>query len=315
MCGIVGYWTLGENAGSLQRALPEAVASLHHRGPDGAGVWHAEPGVGLGHARLSIIDLSVAGAQPMVARDAEIAIIFNGEIYNFAAIAAELTAKGHKLVGHSDTEVVLAAFREWGPACVERFIGMFAFAIWDGPRRRFSLCRDRVGVKPLYYGWDGHVLAFASELKALRALPHWRPEIDQTALGEFLQYGYIGEPRSIYRQVRKLPPGCWLRLDQGKAPVIERYWSLHAVVEKGPLTGNERDLEAELEDLLVSAFKYRLVADVPVGLFLSGGIDSSLVAGILKSAGVEIETFTIGFKSAKHDESAAAARVAAALGF
>lgn len=315
MCGIVGYWVQQGSSAALHRALPTAVDSLRHRGPDGRGLWYGDAGVGLGHRRLAILDLTDAGAQPMVARDAEIVIVFNGEIYNFAEIGAELATKGHTLVGRSDTEVILAAFREWGPACVERFIGIFAFAIWDGPRQRLSLCRDRIGVKPLYYGWDGRVLCFASELKALRALPHWTPELYQAALGEFLQYGYIGAPRTIYRDVRKLPPGCWLHLERSGQPAVERYWSLRRVVEIGALTGDPRDLEAQLEELLGSAFRYRMVSDVPVGLFLSGGIDSSLVAGLLKSSGVNLDTFTIGFKSEKHDESVAAAKVAAALGF
>ena len=303
MCGIVGYWALKERqAEPLRQALPAATEALSHRGPDGSGIWWASSaGVGLGHRRLAILDLSDAGAQPMVARDAEIALVFNGEIYNFTEIAAELTDRGHRLTGRSDTEVVLASFREWGPACVEQFIGMFAFAIWDGLSRRLSLCRDRVGVKPLYWGWDGGVLSFASELKALRALPHIRPEIDPAAIGELLQYGYISQPRSPYRNVRKLPPGSWLHLEEGKEPRIESYWSLWRIVEQGSLAGDERELEGELEALLVDAFQYRLVSDVPVGLFLSGGINSSLVAGILKSSGVEIETFTIGFRSARHD--------------
>jgi asparagine synthase (glutamine-hydrolysing) len=316
MCGIVGYWVQRGDSGALRRSLSSAVETLRHRGPDAGGVWQASEGVevGLGHRRLSILDLSRAGAQPMVAPDAEIAVVFNGEIYNFADIATELKSRGHRLFGHGDTEVILAAWREWGEACVDRFIGMFAFAIWDGPNRTLSLCRDRVGVKPLYYSWDGGVFAFASELKALRALPHWSVEVDRAALGEFLQYGYIGTPRSIYRGVKKLPPGCWLHLEDGGEPRLQQYWSLRRIVEKGPLTANEAQLEEELEALLVSAFRYRLVSDVPVGLFLSGGVDSSLVAGILKSAGVALDTFTIGFASAKHDESEAAAKVAANLG-
>jgi asparagine synthase (glutamine-hydrolysing) len=158
MCGIVGYWALGGEREELRRGLGDAVHALNHRGPDSRGTWHNGDGVGLGHARLAILDVTQAGAQPMVARDAEVAIVFNGEIYNFKEIAAELVAKGHAIVTRSDTEVVIAAYREWGPACVERFIGMFAFAIWDGPQKCLRLFRDRVGVKPLYYGWDGRVL-------------------------------------------------------------------------------------------------------------------------------------------------------------
>jgi asparagine synthase (glutamine-hydrolysing) len=314
MCGIVGYWSPILDPEGLRNALPAASASLRHRGPDGEGLWFGGNGVGFGHRRLAILDLSEAGAQPMISLQGELVIVFNGEIYNFREIAAELSSKGHTFVGHSDTEVILAAYREWGPSCIDRFIGMFAFAIWDGARRRLSLCRDRVGVKPLYYGWDGQVLCFASELKALRALSPWPMEIDRVALGEFLQYGYISAPRSIYRRVHKLPPGCWLHVEHDKEPAISPYWTLSDVLAHGKLTGKASALESELEALLESAFRYRLVSDVPVGLFLSGGVDSSLVAGILRSSGVRLETFTIGFKSKRYDESAAAAGVAAALG-
>lgn len=317
MCGVVGYWAQKtSDAGHLKRALPNAVRSMAHRGPDGEGLWWSSSAeVGFGHRRLAVIDLSAAGAQPMVARDAECVLIFNGEVYNFAEIAADLTARGRKLSSHSDTEVVLESFREWGHACVDRFVGMFAFAIWDGTQRRLSLCRDRAGVKPLYWAWDRGVLSFASELKALRALLPNKPDIDMTALGEMLQYGYISQPRTIYRTINKLPPGCWLTIDDSGEPKVAPYWSLREAVEKGPLTGSSQQLEEELESLLAKAAKLRLVADVPVGLFLSGGVDSSLVAGMLKSQGVDIETFTIGFTSRDHDESGAAAGVARALGY
>jgi asparagine synthase (glutamine-hydrolysing) len=314
MCGIVGYWALRGEVQSLEASLPTAVNELHHRGPDGKGVWHDGIGVGLGHTRLAILDLSDAGAQPMVCHATGSVIVFNGEIYNFREVATELGAVGHTFGSNSDTEVVLAAYREWGPSCVDRFVGMFAFAIWDRPRKCLRLFRDRIGVKPLYYGWDGNVLCFASELKALRALPHWSVGIDETAVGEFLQYGYIAAPRTIYRNVNKLPPGSWLHLEFGGEPRIAQYWSLRDVVARGPLSGDADSLESELEDLLKRAFRYRLVSDVPVGLFLSGGVDSSLVAGILRRCGVELETFTVGFPSEAHDESAAAANVAGALG-
>ena len=250
----------------------------------------------------------------MVSASAEIVIVFNGEVYNFREIATELVQRGHVLVSQSDTEVVLAAYREWGPRCVDRFIGMFAIAIWDGPQRCLRMFRDRLGVKPLYYTWDGQVLTFASELKALRALPHWNATPDPTAVGEFLQYGYIGAPRSIYGGVHKLLPGHWLHLGESGEPELQSYWSLTAVLAKGKLEISAGDAEAELESLLESAFRYRMVADVPVGLFLSGGVDSSLVAAILKKIGYSPVAFTIGFESAVHDETAAAAGVAAALG-
>jgi asparagine synthase (glutamine-hydrolysing) len=245
----------------------------------------------------------------------KLAIVFNGEIYNYAEIARELMAKGYVLKGHSDTEVILAAFREWGPSCVNRFIGMFAFAIWDEECKRLSLCRDRVGVKPLYYAFDGETVCFGSELKALRALPHWKPQVDQISLGEFLQYGYIAAPRTIYSGVHKLSPGSWLCWQVGGgAPEIKTYWSVGDALAKGPITGDLRAIEDELEALLIDAFRYRTVADVPVGLFLSGGIDSGLVAVLLRKAGISLEAFTIGFESAAHDESEAASALATKLG-
>lgn len=314
MCGIVGYWARSGHADELARALPGATDALRHRGPDAGAIWIGAHGVGLGHRRLAILDLTEAGAQPMHTPDGRYVIVFNGEIYNHAEIGAALASKGHRLLGHSDTEVILAAFAEWGPAAVDRFIGMFAFAIWDNAARRLSLCRDRVGVKSLYWGFDGRVLMFASELKALRALPGWRAEVDSASLGEFLQYGYIAAMRTIYKGVLKLEPGHWIHLEADGEPSIERYWSLRDTIGVGPRAERTEVLEEELEALLMDACRYRLVSDVPVGLFLSGGVDSSLVAGLLKAQGVELETFTIGFRSASHDESSAAAAVAAALG-
>jgi asparagine synthase (glutamine-hydrolysing) len=315
MCGIVGYWAHSGEPAAFPDALREAVRELKHRGPDDLGIWRDGRGVGLGHTRLAILDLSQTGAQPMVSKDAEIVIVFNGEIYNFRELARDLVARGHEIHGESDTEVVLAAYREWGSSCVDHFIGMFAFAIWDEPQRCLRLFRDRVGVKPLYFMWDGRILCFASELKALRRLPHWSSDIDRTAVGEFLQYGCIAAPRTIYRQVRKLLPGHWLHMEVGGPPKIAPYWSLSKVLKRGELRGSSAQLEDELEELLIDAFRYRLVADVPVGLFLSGGIDSSLLAALLHKSGVELETFTIGFHSAEHDESEAATQIANSLGF
>jgi len=315
MCGIVGYWDMRGDCPDKRQALKAAVRSLHHRGPDGSGMWINGNGVGLGHTRLSILDLSEAGAQPMLSDDGQLAIVFNGEIYNFRELAEELTSRGHRFASHSDTEVVLAAYREWGADCVTRFIGMFAFAIWDATRKCLRLFRDRAGVKPLYYGWDGTTLRFASELKALRTLPGWEPDIDHTALGEFLQYGYIAAPRTIYSAIRKLPPAHRLDLEIGKVPEIIPYWTLDVAVSAGVLEGDEKILSNELEALLVDAVRYRLVSDVPVGLFLSGGVDSGIVAALLHKIGVHLKVFTIGFESVEHDESLYAARLAQTFGF
>ena len=250
----------------------------------------------------------------MSSKDGRFVMVFNGEIYNYADIRKTLVALGHALEGAGDSEVILAAFQEWGVQAVERFIGMFALALWDERERALHLIRDRVGVKPLYYGWDGDTLWFGSELKALRAFRHWQPRIDRQALGEFLQYGYVSSPRSIYTHVRKLPAGCRLELSTSGEPKVVRYWSLLDHVAR-PITGDDASIETELESLLSSAFKYRLVADVPVGVFLSGGVDSSLVAAMLARASSQpLKTFTIGFKEDHRDESAWARKVADHLG-
>jgi asparagine synthase (glutamine-hydrolysing) len=314
MCGIAGFVTRGGDWGRLERELSDATACLRHRGPDDDGIWTNHAGAGLGFRRLSIIDLSQLGHQPMLSKDGRFVLIFNGEIYNFADIKKTLVAHGHAFVGNSDSEVILAAFQEWGVRAVERFIGMFAIALWDQRERVVHLIRDRVGVKPLYYGWDGDTLWFGSELKALRAFHHWQPRIDRQALGEFLQYGYISSPRTIYTQVRKLPAGCRLELSASGEPDVSRYWNVLDQAAQ-PMQGDDATIEAELESLLASAFKYRLVADVPVGVFLSGGVDSSLVTALLARASSQpLRTFTIGFKEDHRDESAWARKVADHLG-
>ncbi len=314
MCGIAGFVTRGGDSDRLARDLADAVSCLRHRGPDDHGIWNNHAGTGLGFRRLSIIDLSEQGHQPMLSKDGRFVLVFNGEIYNFAEIKPDLVARGHAFVSKSDSEVILAAFQEWGLRAVERFIGMFAIALWDQRERTLHLFRDRVGVKPLYYGWDGSTLWFGSELKALRAFSHWTPKVDRQAVGEFLQYGYISSPRSIYTQVRKLPPACRLELANGGEPVVSRYWSLLDIVGN-PLQMDDDAIEAELEALLTSAFRYRLVSDVPVGMFLSGGVDSSLVTAILSRASSQpIRTFTIGFEEDHRDESVWARKVAEHLG-
>lgn len=314
MCGITGYWA--------QKCLPEAwlcdlagaVQSLRQRGPDDSGTWVSAGGdVAFGHTRLSILDLSELGHQPMVSEDEDFVMVFNGEIYNFAEIRSQLEGCGHRFRSTCDSEVVLAALRHWGITAVERFIGMFAIALWRKSERRLWLIRDRLGVKPLYYAWDGRSLWFGSELKALRAFGAWRAEIDRSALGEYFQFGYISAPRSIYRRVFKLPPGHWLELREAGEPITRCYWS--ALEPREPLAGSERDLEDQLEALFIDAFRYRMVADVPVGVFLSGGLDSSLVAAILaRHSGQTVHTFTIGFTDPTFDESQWARQVADHVG-
>jgi len=317
MCGIAGYWNFNSNTRhSFEKNLENSISELDHRGPDDFGQWVSEDGIGLGHSRLSILDLSQSGHQPMFTKDKNHVLVFNGEIYNFREIRYILTEKGHEFSSDGDSEVVLASFVEWGVKCVDRFIGMFAFSIWDEVNRKMFLFRDRVGIKPLYYSWDNDALCFGSELKAIKSFTHWGRGIDKQALGEYFQYGYIAAPRTIYDKVKKLKPGCYLVFDEeSKSPEEYRYWSvLNSNPEKN-IDKTEEDLVDELEELLISACGYRMVSDVPVGVFLSGGIDSSLVAAILqKHSGEQIHTFTIGFDDKTCDESIWAAKVAEHIG-
>jgi asparagine synthase (glutamine-hydrolysing) len=314
MCGITGYWARRGDPSAWLADLGASVESLRSRGPDDNGVWVRTGGrVALGHTRLSILDLSPLGHQPMRSPDGSLTMVFNGEVYNFAVVRAELEALGHRFRSSGDSEVILAALQEWGVKAVDKFIGMFAIAVWNERERRLMLLRDRMGVKPLYYAWNGSTLWFGSELKALRAFRQWQPEIDRDAVGEYLQYGYISAPRSIYRNVQKLLPGHWLELGEVGEPVAHRYWT--AVSEKQTLQGTEDELEQRLETLLIDACRYRMVSDVPVGVFLSGGLDSSLVAALLQRyGGGEVRTFTIGFDDPRYDESRHAKKVAAHLG-
>jgi asparagine synthase (glutamine-hydrolysing) len=314
MCGITGYWVRRGDATPWLADLAASVDALDRRGPDDGGAWVRHGGrVALGHTRLSILDLSPLGHQPMRSADGAITMVFNGEVYNFAAVRSELEALGHRFRSSGDSEVVLAAYQQWGVAAAERFIGMFAIAFWNERERRLVLLRDRMGVKPLYYAWDGRSFWFGSELKALRAFSAWHPEVDRDALGEYLQFGYVSAPRSIYRGVSKLLPGHWLELGEVGEPVARRYWAPPA--EGATLDMPEEELERRLEALLLEAFRYRMVSDVPVGVFLSGGIDSTLVAALLKRYGLgEVRTFTIGFDDERFDESRHAKRVAEHLG-
>ncbi|MCH7549744.1 MAG: asparagine synthase (glutamine-hydrolyzing), partial [Candidatus Krumholzibacteriota bacterium] len=314
MCGIVGIISPTCDPKLLESNLARAVLTLQHRGPDDHGIWVNGSGVGLGFRRLSILDLSDHGHQPMVSTNSRYTMVFNGEVYNFAEIRRTLAAKGHSFVGSGDSEVILAAFQEWGEDAVHRFIGMFAIALWDEQERTLILIRDRLGIKPLYYGWDGKTLVFGSELKALRAFDQHSPDIDMRSAGEFFQYGYISSGRTIFEKVRKLEPGHRLKIRRATRPIVERYWSVLDSIGV-PLSGDDEAIAAELEALMVDAFRYRLVSDVPVGVFLSGGIDSSLVTAILaRHAEQPISTYTIGFKETEHDESPWAGRVAAHLG-
>lgn len=308
MCGIAGIFHL-ETAKPVDPARVRLMTdAMVHRGPDGSGVWTA-PGVGLGHRRLSIIDLS-GGAQPMLTDDGAIAVSFNGEIYNFAALRAELEAKGHVFRTHSDTEVILHGWRQWGTECVHRFDGMFAFALFDARAQALWLVRDRLGVKPLHYATlsDGSLI-FASELKGLLAHPLLRREADMSAVDDFMALGYVPDDTCIVRGVRKLGAGETLLLQRGKAlPAPVRYWDVSFADRSraGPAA-----LEEELADLMRRAVRSRMVADVPLGAFLSGGVDSSSVVALMAEASrLAVRTCTIGFDVARLDETAHAERVA-----
>lgn len=314
MCGITGYFSTAGMPEIGESDLRRAVASLRNRGPDDQGTWLGGPEIGLGHTRLSILDLSEHGHQPMLSADGRLAMVFNGEIYNFADIRRELLLKGHVFRGSGDSEVILAAVQEWGVhEAVKRFLGMFAIALWDARTGQLTLIRDRLGVKPLYYGWNGRTLWFGSELKALRAYPHWQPRIDNEALADFFRFSYIVEPRSIYERVAKLPPGHTLELSRGGQPSIKRYWSVLDGIHSDE-QASEEALTDKLEALMTDAFKLRMVSDVPVGVFLSGGLDSSVVTALLQRNGPSVRTFTIGFDDPRHNEAHHAELVARHLG-
>jgi asparagine synthase (glutamine-hydrolysing) len=322
MCGIAGFLDLERRSGSQElEALGRAMAAtLHHRGPDAHGLWaDAEAGVVLGHTRLSIVDLSPAGAQPMVSSCGACIISYNGEIYNARDIRPELEARGRRFKGHSDTEVLVEAIAEWGvPATVERLIGMFAFALWDRRDRTLSLVRDRLGIKPLYYGRQNGRLVFASELKAFEVVPGWQPELNRDALAAYLRLAYVPSPHSIYRNINKLEPGHLATIDASGKDEASAFWSVEKVAELGKSAQFEvSDHEATdtLEVLLGDAVGRRLLADVPLGAFLSGGIDSSAIAAMMRvRSNAAVRTYSIGFKEEGFDEAPHARAVAAHLG-
>jgi asparagine synthase (glutamine-hydrolysing) len=293
-----------------------------HRGPDDSGVWSdASSGIFLAHRRLSILDLSPAGHQPMVSASGRFIVVFNGEIYNHADIRKDLETKSrvHAWRGHSDTEVMLAAFEHFGlPKSLRRFVGMFAMAVWDREARELILVRDRVGEKPLYFGRFGDIVLFGSELKALRAHPAFTGEIDREALTFLLRYGYIPARYSIYRGVAKVPPGTLARIRAGREPSVEPFWSASAVATAGrrePWRGSDAEAMEELERLLRQSVGLQLQADVPVGAFLSGGIDSSLVVALAQSQSRRpVRTFSIGFKEEAYNEAQHGKAVARHLG-
>lgn len=361
MCGIAGFFFRAAIwADATERVARRMADALAHRGPDDAGCWVDEDaGIALAHRRLSVLDLSPAGHQPMVSASGRFVLVFNGEIYNHAELRAELERHvqenqasgslpgmgfcdirpggGERLPawrGHSDTETLLAACEQWGlEATLRRLVGMFAIALWDRAERRLHLARDRLGEKPLYYGWCRGVFVFASELKALRRFPGFDNPVDRDVLATYLRFVYVPEPWSIYRGIYKLEPGCRLTLTQEGATSrpsapprasmdapglsLRRWWSLRQVAEAGvaaPL-GDETAAVGALEARLREAIRLQSIADVPLGAFLSGGVDSSTIVALMQSEAISpIKTFTIGFEDTDYDEATYARAIARHLG-
>ena len=327
MCGITGFLSHRPPAAEQMRATVTRMAeTLAHRGPDEQRAWvDAAAGCALGHRRLSIVDLSEHGAQPMHSACGRYVIVFNGEIYNHPELKDEIERAGAAPAwhGHCDTEVMLAAIAHWGlHDATTRFTGMFAFALWDRQARTLALVRDRVGEKPLYYGWAGDTFVFGSELKALRAHPAWRGEIDRDALTLYMRYSCVPAPYSIYKDIRKLAPGSILTLPAdsvpGTLPAPVGYWSAMAVAANGlqrPYAGSVTEATAELDKHLRTAIAGQMIADVPLGAFLSGGIDSSTVVALMQAqSSAAVRTFTIGFTEDAYNEAQHAAAVARHLG-
>jgi asparagine synthase (glutamine-hydrolysing) len=326
MCGITGFWNPdGLDAGEARFTLTAMTDALQHRGPDDSGAWiDPDAGIALGFRRLSIIDLSPAGHQPMESHSGRFIIVFNGEIYNFRSLRQELEQHGARFRGRSDTEVLLAAVEAWGiVGALERSNGMFAFALWDRSERILHLARDRAGEKPLYYGWVGRSLMFTSELKALRAHPDFRPLVSRDAVALFLRRGYVPSPYTIYQGIRKLRPAARIafHLDQAHPDTTAEptpYWSAREAAERGiedPFRGTAEEAVEALDAVLSDAVCIRMESDVPLGAFLSGGIDSSTIVALMRAhTPNRVRTFAIGFDDAASNEAPFAAAVARHLG-
>ena len=325
MCGITGFLDLSRRttAREFQITVSRMSDTLLNRGPDDTGLWYdAKAGVGLGHRRLSVIDLSSQGHQPMSSESGRYYIVYNGEVYNFNEIKKEIQSLGHAFRGHSDTEVLLATIEQWGlKKAVTCFIGMFAFALWDRRERILHLVRDRIGIKPLYYGRLGKAFVFASELKAFKVHPEFRGEIDRNALALMMRHNCIPAPHTIFQDIYKLLPGhiLSLKIENISADhALTPYWTAKKVVENGitnPFSKNEIEAADYLDALLRDAVKKRMIADVPLGAFLSGGVDSSLVVALMQAQSIRpVKTFTIGFYEDDYNEAKDARKVAQHLG-
>ncbi|MFC5191151.1 asparagine synthase (glutamine-hydrolyzing) [Algoriphagus aquatilis] len=308
MCGISGFIDLNLNPLDADSVIRDMTLSLEHRGPDGGEILvHSNDSsvLAFGHRRLSIIDLSNLGAQPMTCSDNSHIIVFNGEIYNFKDIQGVLVKKGYSFKSNSDTEVILNSFKEWGINCVNHFIGMFSFAIYSKSTNQLFLCRDRLGVKPFFIYKNESLFMFSSEVKAFLKNPKFSKEIEQSAVVDYIQNGFVSSNKSIYKNVEVLRPGYWRIINLDSLSFNDFcYWNIDE--QKGfsvKITQDER-IEDQLERLMISAFSFRMIADVPIGVFLSGGIDSSLLTGILSKSGkFDLSTFTVGFENINFDES------------
>jgi asparagine synthase (glutamine-hydrolysing) len=327
MCGIAGLLDpiqqMTQN--EMSNTIAQMTRTLRHRGPDDEGTWEdTTAGVALGHRRLAIVDLSSEGHQPMHSTCGRFVLVFNGEIYNYRVLRQVLESLGHRFRGTSDTEVMLAAFIQWGvETALRQFVGMFAFGLWDRQERVLYLTRDRIGEKPLYYGWMGRVFLFGSELKALRTYPAWAGTISRDALALLLSYGCIPSPHSIYQGIFKLLPGTFLTIPLAQArpgvcPDPIPYWSVREVAEAGcaaPFGGSDAEAVAYLDRLLREAVAHQMVADVPLGAFLSGGIDSSTIVALMQAQSHQpVKTFTIGFDDVAYNEAEDARAIARHLG-
>jgi asparagine synthase (glutamine-hydrolysing) len=308
MCGISGTVSFRGDGFTDEAIVQQMCRSMRHRGPDDEGYYH-DAYVGLGMRRLSIIDLA-SGQQPVTNEDESLQLIFNGEIYNYRELRRRLEQRGHIFKSHSDTEVIVHAYEEYGEACVEHFIGMFGIALWDKNRQRLFIARDRLGIKPIYYWSDGPHFAFGSELKTLVAHPTIPLDLDLVALDQFLTLEYIPSPRTIFQNIHKLPAGHILFFENGEV-TIKQYWN----VPPRQVPQDEAGCVEELEALIRDAVQLRLISDVPLGAFLSGGIDSSTVVAFMSEAmNTPVQTFSIGFGDKTYNELPYARMIASHFG-
>lgn len=324
MCGIAGYLHLRKFSADLSQKLLSRIGSaISHRGPDDHGIWFdTTSGIGLAHRRLSIVDLSPAGHQPMLSSSGRYVFVFNGEVYNHLSLRAELESNSlpSGWRGTSDTETLLAGFEAWGvKRTIEKAVGMFAFSVWDRQEHTLILGRDRLGEKPLFYGWQGDSFLFGSELKALREHPSFRADVDRDSITLLMRHNCIPAPYSIYKGISKLHPGCLVTISLAqREPRLERYWSGKEIVEEGlgqPFEGSADHAVDALENLLKDAIGQQMVADVPLGAFLSGGVDSSTIVALMQAQSSRpVSTFSIGFHEDSYNEAQYAKAVAAHLG-